>query len=253
MTIVSHKYKLIFLKTRKTAGSSIEASIARYCDSGDIISSASDIAKYGISSRYRNDIRSCRELGWNEWLPYMHNISQYLIKCIKNKKLPDKKKVLPRYAQHMPAAYLRSALGERIWKDYFKVCFERNPYDRLVSFYFWRRKRIKTNCSFEEFAKTVFFGNNREKQKLAADNFSNRKFYLENNNIIVDYVGKYETLTEDLQHICDQCGIDFDGWLPMAKANTREKRSYHDMYTPELIKMAKKNFEIEESLFGYDF
>jgi hypothetical protein len=35
--IVSHKYKFIFLKTKKTAGTSIEISLSRYCDEDDII------------------------------------------------------------------------------------------------------------------------------------------------------------------------------------------------------------------------
>ena len=35
--IISHKYKFIFLKTKKTAGTSIEISLSRYCGNNDII------------------------------------------------------------------------------------------------------------------------------------------------------------------------------------------------------------------------
>ncbi len=35
--IISHKYKFIFLKTKKTAGTSIEISLSRYCGDKDII------------------------------------------------------------------------------------------------------------------------------------------------------------------------------------------------------------------------
>ena len=35
--IISHKHKFIFFKTRKTAGSSIQVSLAKYCGEDDII------------------------------------------------------------------------------------------------------------------------------------------------------------------------------------------------------------------------
>ena len=35
--IVSHKYKFIFLKTRKTVGTSIEIALSRFCGEQDII------------------------------------------------------------------------------------------------------------------------------------------------------------------------------------------------------------------------
>ena len=34
--ILSHKYKFIFLKTRKTAGTSLEIALSRFCEEGDI-------------------------------------------------------------------------------------------------------------------------------------------------------------------------------------------------------------------------
>ena len=35
--IVSHKHKFIFIKTMKTAGTSIEAFLASYCEGRDIV------------------------------------------------------------------------------------------------------------------------------------------------------------------------------------------------------------------------
>ena len=35
--IISHKHKFIFIKTRKTAGTSIEVALSKICDDGDVI------------------------------------------------------------------------------------------------------------------------------------------------------------------------------------------------------------------------
>jgi hypothetical protein len=35
--IISHKYRFIFIKTRKTAGTSIEVFLSQYCDSSDVL------------------------------------------------------------------------------------------------------------------------------------------------------------------------------------------------------------------------
>ena len=36
--IISHKYKFIFIKTRKTAGSSIQIYLSELCGEGDVVS-----------------------------------------------------------------------------------------------------------------------------------------------------------------------------------------------------------------------
>lgn len=35
--IISHKYKFIFVRTRKTAGTSIEIGLSRFCEKEDVI------------------------------------------------------------------------------------------------------------------------------------------------------------------------------------------------------------------------
>lgn len=252
MTIISHKYKLIFLKTRKTAGSSIEASLARYCGPEDIVSTSVDAEKHGISKK-TNDVIKFSNLGASGWQYYLQSVFSHSLQRIMKFKLPEKRKLVPRYIQHMPALELQCLIGTKLWNDYYKVCFERNPYDRLVSFYYWRMKRFKMDCSFNDFARAVLTGSSSQQKQLGAQYFSNRPFYLDKAEVVVDFIGKYENLNEDLTHICSKCGIDFDGWLPKAKSTSRRNMQYQSMYTPELITFADEAFSLEKKLFGYEF
>jgi hypothetical protein len=51
--IISHKHKFIFLKTRKTAGTSIEIALSKFCGENDIITKVT-----------RKDEKIRRELGY---------------------------------------------------------------------------------------------------------------------------------------------------------------------------------------------
>ena len=60
----------------------------------------------------------------------------------------------------------------------------------------------------------------------------NFPYYSIDGEIVVDYVGRYEHLSEDLDYALRQVGIDFDGWIPNAKGYTRtDHRHYSEILT----------------------
>ena len=43
------------------------------------------------------------------------------------------------YYEHMAARRIRELIGQDIWDSYFTFCFERNPWDKVVSYYLWKK------------------------------------------------------------------------------------------------------------------
>jgi Sulfotransferase family len=119
--LCSHEKKFIFLKTRKTAGTSVEIFFERFClplcqfqESHDIDQKITDAGIVG---------------GRAEWFS----------------KRPD-------FYNHMPASEIRNKLGREIFDTYYRFCTMRNPFDKVVS-HFWWRTRNSFESSNELFSK----------------------------------------------------------------------------------------------------
>src|SRR4051812_7001975 len=119
--IISHKYKFIFIKTKKTAGTSIEIALSKYLDKGDIITKINE-----------EDMRE--GLGYpgpqNYRVPYWKYTFEDLKRLLFQRQLCV-------FYNHAPATYIRKYIGEKVWNSYYKFCFERNPWDKTVSSYFF--------------------------------------------------------------------------------------------------------------------
>ncbi len=88
------------------------------------------------------------------------------------------------------------------WDSYFKFVFVRNPWDWVVSDFFARNKN-KLNSNFKE---------NKDKFKEYVMGIkrwdSQRSFFMdENDEVIVDFIGKFENLYFDFDHVCFKLGI----------------------------------------------
>ena len=132
--------------------------------------------------------------------------------------------------------------GQQVWEAYFKFSFVRNPWDRLVSHYFFERdlkKRIPADCDFGQFLSR--WGKERSTW--------NQLVWFEGRLAEFNFVGRFETLNEDFRYICDQLGIDRS--LPHDFRMEREHYSvYYDRNTrKQVAKLAKADIKV----FGYTF
>ena len=212
--IISHSQKFIFIHIQKNAGTSI----TRYLD------------KY---LTYQDVILGCTKFG--EAINPFYKQKYQLHK-------------------HSYAIKVRNIAGNDVWKEYFTFSFVRNPWDRMVSLYKWccRGKYKFTICqeaieagSFSNFIRSRCFQSLPEQMEYISD----RK-----GNIIVDFIGKQESINQDFEHICKQLQIPSVDMEKFKKNVSRSYDKYQNYYnSDEDINIVKKQFARDIDFFKYSF
>ena len=237
--IVCHAHKFIFLKTRKTAGTSIEAALAHLCGPDDIVTpiSPKDEPLRGDGAGPRN------HRGRFNPVPEL-----FLPGTDKTRTVRDAWRGR-KFFNHIGAAQIRNRLGRATWDSYFKFCFERNPWDKMVSRFHWDNRGKTPPLTWDEF--------------LAKGEFrSDVGLYTINGALAVDFVGRYEHLEEDLNEALTRVGITDKLELPRAKGGHRpsnqdgpkkDKADFHDYYKDGDREIVARAFAREIELFDYEF
>jgi len=227
--IVSHAHKFIFLKTKKTAGTSIELALSELCGPEDVISplTAIDEAKRAGKRGAQNWKRhgwwdSPRPLFKRRWFKF--TTADY------------------GFYNHMPAAEARALIDDHVWRSYFKFAFERNPWDRQVSFYHHRYRGEKEPPPFSRFM-----------HQDRAARLNNYDIYAIDGTVAVDFVGRYERLEEDLTLALGRVGVALPA-LPRAKGTFRlTKVPYREYYDDETRELVRDWYAREIALLDYEF
>ena len=232
--IISHKYRFIFLKTNKTAGTSIEIALSRFCGPDDIITPISP-----------EDEKTRKKLGYRGPQNYLSPIWDYGVSDIRKRLAKGKRKV--RFFNHISAGGVKASIRKEVWDSYFKFCFERNPWDRVISLYYWRNKRFRSEMRppISEFISSNVPLSLRKK---------GYKIYTIDGKVVVDRICKYEDIHEELETIRNQLGIPEPLELPMTKAGIRtDKRNYRDILGEGDKKRIAELFREEINLIGYEW
>lgn len=229
--IISHKYKFIFLKTNKTAGTSIEIALSGVCGDQDIISPISP-----------EDEKVRSEMGFRGPQHHIASAGEYGIVDVAKLLVKGRKK--NRFYNHMPASEVKALVTDRIWDNYYKFCFERNPWERVISLYYWR-------CKTEPRPSITQFIDSGALKRLKRKGL---ELYSIDGKVAVDQVCRFENISGELEAIRAQLGITEELQLPHAKSRFRkDKRSYRDILNAEQQKIIAEMFSDEIELMGYEF
>lgn len=229
--IVSHQHRFIFLKTNKTAGTSIEIALSRECGPDDIIT---PIAPEDEAVR--------RRLGHRGPQHHLAPLRDYGPRAVGRVLLRGRRKL--RFYNHMSAAEVKARIPADAWQGYYKFCFERNPWDRFLSFYYWRHPR-EPRPSIEQVLDSP------ATQALKEWGWN---VYTIGGQVAVDRVCRYEELAAELDQVRRTLGIAEPLELPVTKAGTRrDRRSYREILTDSERDKIGRLFADEIRLLGYEY
>lgn len=200
--IISHKHQFIFIKTRKTAGSTLEKLLYPYLGSNDICTGSE-----------RDDTPSLNtKPNQNGHIPWFNAIK----------------------------------IDPIAWRSYYKFTIERNPWDKVVSSFFWHKKikPQKTQNGFEDYVLTC--------DLLPRD----WTLYAQEQNLMVDDVFKYEDMWSMYDKLNQKFGFDINPVQVVGtkmKSGLREVKDYKEMHTEKSIKKVEVLFHNEIKQFGYTY
>lgn len=225
--IISHSHKYIFIKSTKTAGTSIEAALSNYCGGDDIVTPLGDY-----------------EFNRDETGTWVHKAMNE-----------------GNFKQHDDALTIKNSIGSEIWNSYFKFSIARNPWDRTLSRFFWNQRSapaLKPKKRFYHYLGIPFdeLGPARRLFKqfiMQAEWDTNDPFYVIEGGLCVDYVIRYENLAEDLKEVCRQIGLP-ELQLPRLKSGFRQRgHHYSEYYDEETRELVAQRHQNDIRLFGYRF
>lgn len=157
---------------------------------------------------------------------------------------------------HQTALEIIDKIGRDKWDTAYKFTLVRNPWDKVVSHYEYRRKRNKTevatrNVSFSEWVKKTY---GTDKDPFFYNNpkaFQPQVEWLKDDQgkIAIDFIGKFESINDDFNQIKAIIGIDAE--LPHLNASKRA--GYQSYYDDETRQIVAEWFHEDIELFGYSF
>ena len=205
--MVSHKHKFIFVHAPKTAGNSIQNLLQNYSE--DIIVISKKQATHNAKGK--------------------SHLDRFGIRSSDKKLKIHKHTTLNKYYNTWRKKY-----GSI--EDFFKFGVTRNPWDRAISYYFWK--------GYKSFDKKRFV--NSLPPRSCGDYFYVKKY----NDYKVDYVIRYENLQEDFNVVCDKIGIPRQ---QLPHKNKSKHKHYTEYYDDETKQIVAEKYAKDIEYFGYEF
>lgn len=156
------------------------------------------------------------------------------------------------YYGHITARELEEALSPEVFATFFKFAFVRNPWDWLVSTYHYVLQRPKRPeyPEYELFQAPPGFDAYLEWRTQGGRTEPQSEFVLsDSGELLVDFVGRYETLAEDFSEVCRRIGVD----SPLPHRNRSKHADFREYYTPATRSLVAEAYKDDIELFGYAF
>ena len=158
-----------------------------------------------------------------------------------------------RLGSQSTASQIIQAVGREVWDEYFTFAFERNPWDKCLSLYYYQlqnwdryRKPFRPrNPSFRQWFYPYGFLVKKMKSSI--------EMYSDHGEPCVKFLGRYERLADDFAEICRRIGIGPVS-LPLSnKSRLRGDSDYRAHFSEPMRRRIEQVFHREIELLGYSF
>ena len=148
---------------------------------------------------------------------------------------------------HISCRQIKPFLLPTQWTEFLKFGFVRNPYDRFVSYYFFRNgspQAPSTDISY--LMKQVL------KEEIALKHFLMRPQYEfvcdREGTIMLDYLGRYESLQACFDDLCGRLSLPTH---QLERVNKSKHLDYREYLDEELQEMIYQRYQTDFELFDY--
>ena len=169
------------------------------------------------------------------------------------------------FGRHDAAREIRAKVGERVFSDYFKFTFERNPWEKIVSRYWayasgghgktykrvWQRVFGKPLSFAAWFRMKVWQGRLLGLGHIRLP--AQYRDYTEGGRIIVDFLGRVENRAEHVALLSERLGIDIQDDLRHGSEFHHERKPYTELFDPWMQRVVESVFRRDLALLGYRF
>lgn len=143
------------------------------------------------------------------------------------------------------------------WDEYFKFTFVRNPWDRAVSDYFWMKKELNIDDSFQSYlnkrGKFNSFLNDNSNIKYRGDHLiPQTDFFYTNGEFKIDFIGRFENFQHDINQVLTQLNVE-KPFLTHINKSSNLLSHYSYFYSFKTMKLIGKKYKNDIDYFDYKY
>ena len=240
--IISYRHNFIFIKTKKTAGTSLEIALSTHCGPEDLVTPLGNVEEIE------------RQKWWPGLFPRNFTTDKNLEANFRDAiGTGDRKTVRDAYnrirssasgfvsSRHSGARAARKISGEEFFNKAYKFTIERHPYDKAVSLAWFELSR---RGNFDTQLTSV----------LKSKRYRNYDQYTIDGKPVVDFIMRYENLAEDLAAIEKRLGgLALAERLPRSNSRQRkDRRPAHEILSDAQKAVVRETCREEFELLGYE-
>lgn len=221
--IICHSRKFIFIKTKKTAGTTVEIALSRACTDGDIVTDLGERREDRFANEPANALASQKNLFMIDKGHKQHGFA---------------------FKEHSNLSHAFMMYGDRL-ADYRIITVERNPWEKIISqFFYLKKSRLQDSAEFQGFVR-------------AGDFVTDFLLYGHRGVPLYDFCIRQEHLSEDLEAV--RVALDLPENVSIGDITTKttqrpaELSRREDMYDDISRGLVEAAFLPEIATTGYSF